>query len=170
MATKQISLVHGSSDLHPKHAPCLAQNDCSDLEKARATGENQRNLSSWVTHSIGGAIPPIPLSHPSERTTESRRKSGTAVLRELQPMVRFPASALLRLGREDIFVNATCGTASTHKWNHGAVEQWLTSPQLKVRWPAKDAYGTANDPAPDIRSHMRAILGASIEVLGFAHA
>ena len=63
--------------------------------------------------------------------------------------------------RNGIFVKAARGAAPARKWTRGAVEQWLAGPQLEVSWPANDAYGTDQDPDPEIRSHMRAILSGS---------
>ncbi|BEP93056.1 hypothetical protein GmRootA79_14400 [Acidovorax sp. A79] len=80
----------------------------------------------------------------------------------------FPASTLRRMTRDGIFVKAASGVAPARKWNRGAVEQWLAGPQLEMSWPASDAYGTAHDPDPEIRRHMRAILNGSAEPMGRA--
>ena len=169
MAIKQISLITGSSDLDFISGPhSAAQNDRTDFEEIGAIGKVQRHRSSGVTHGMGGAILPNTLSLPSKRTTRSRRKSDTVRLRELQTMVPFPASALRRMTRDGIFVKAARGATPTRQWNRGAVEQWLAGPQLEVSWPANDAYGTAQDPDPEIRSHMRAILIGSAEPMGRA--
>lgn len=164
MAIKQISLITGSYDLDFIPGPhSAAQDDRTDFEELGATGKVQRNRSSGVTHGMGGAILPNTLSLPSKRTTRSRRKSGTVRLRELQTLVPFPASTLRRMTRDGIFVKAARGSAPARKWNRDAVEQWIGGPQLEVSWPASDAYGTVYDPAPEIRSHMRAILNCSAE-------
>ena len=167
MAIKQISLITGSSDLNFISGPhSAAQEDHTDFEEVGAIGKVQRNRSSGVTHGIGGTIPPTTLSRPSTHATKSRRKSGTIRLRELQTLVPFPASTLRRMTQDGIFVKAARGVAPTRKWNRGAVEQWLASPQLEVSWPADEAYGTAHDPDPEIRRHMRAILNGSAKPTG----
>lgn len=102
-----------------------------------------------------------PASLPINPYRAPQRKSKTIRLRELQTLVPFPASTLRRMTRDGIFVKAARGVAPVRKWNRRAVEQWLVCPQLEVGWPASDAYGTAHDPAPEIRSHIRAILGGS---------
>ena len=171
MAIKQISLITGSSDLDFISGPhSAAQNDRTDFEEIGAIGKVQRHRSSGVTHGMGGAILPNTLSLPSKRTTRSRRKSGTVRLRELQTMVPFPASTLRLMTQSGIFVKAARGSAPARKWNRGAVEQWLAGPQLEVSWPANDAYGTAHDPDPEIRSHMRAILSGSTKPTAPARA
>jgi hypothetical protein len=160
MAIKQISLITGSYDLDFIPAPhSAAQDDRTDFEELGATGKVQRNRSSGVTHGMGGAILPNTLSLPSKRTTRARRKSGAVRLRELQTLVPFPASTLRRMTRDGI-----------RKWHRGAIEQWLICPQPEVGWSASDAYGTAHDPAPEIRSHMRAILGGSAKPTARARA
>lgn len=83
-------------------------------------------------------------------------------------MVPFPASTLRRMTRDGIFVKAARGATPTRKWNRGAVEQWLAGPQLGGSGPASDAYGTAHDPDPQIRRHMRAILNGPAEPMGRA--
>ena len=167
MATKQLSLITGSSDLDCIPAPHLtAQGDRADPEEVGAIGKRQRNRSPGVTHGLGGAILPTTLSLPSKRTTRSRRKSDTVRLRKLQTIQPLPASTLRRITQDDIFVKAARGVALARKWNRGAVEQWIDGPQLELSWPANDAYGTAYDPAPEIRSHMRAILKDSVEAMG----
>lgn len=169
MAIKQISLITGSSDLDFISGPhSAAQDDRTDFEEIGAIGKVQRNRSSGVTHGVGGAILPNTLSLPSKRTTRSRRKSGTVRLRELQTMVPFPASTLRLMTQSGIFVKAARGSAPARKWNRGAVEQWLVGQQLEVSWPATDAHGTAHDPDPEIRRHMRAILNGSAEPMGRA--
>lgn len=171
MAIKQISLITGSSDLDFISGPhSAAQNDRTDFEEIGAIGKVQRHRSSGVTHGMGGAILPNTLSLPSKRTTRSRRKSDTVRLRELQTMVPFPASTLRRMTRDGIFVKAARGSAPARKWNRDAVEQWIGGPQLEVSWPASDAYGTAYDPAPEIRSHIRAILSGSTKPTAPARA
>lgn len=171
MAIKQISLITGSYDLDFIPAPhSAAQDDRTDFEELGATGKVQRNRSSGVTHGMGGAILPNTLSLPSERTTRARRESGAVRLRELQTLVPFPASTLRRMTRDGIFVKAARGTARVRKWHRGAIEQWLICPQPEVSWSASDAYGTAHDPAPEIRSHMRAILGGSAKPTARARA
>ena len=169
MAIKQISLITGSYDLDFIPGPhSAAQDDRTDFEELGATGKVQRNRYSGVTHGMDGAILPNTLSPPSKRTTRSRRKSDTVRLRELQTRVPFPASTLRRMTRDGIFVKAARGATPTRKWNRGAVEQWLAGPQLGGSWPASDAYGTAHDPDPQIRRHMRAILNGSAEPMGRA--
>lgn len=169
MAIKQISLITGSSDLDFISGPhSAAQDDRTDFEEIGAIGKVQRNRSSGVTRGMGGAILPIPLSLPSKHTTKSRRKSDPVRLRELQTMVPFPAATLRRMTQDGIFVKAARGSVPVRKWNRGAVEQWLAGPQLEVSWPANDAYGTAQDPDPEIRRHMRAILNGSAEPMGRA--
>jgi len=169
MATKQLSLTTGSSDLDFIPAPHLtAQGDRADPEEVGAIGKRQRNRSTGVTRGLGGAILPTTLSLPSKRTTKSRRKSDTVRLRELQTMLPRPTSTLRRMTQDGIFVKAARGVALARKWNRGAVEQWIAGPQLEVSWPANDAYGTAYDPDPEIRRHMRAILNGSAASMGRA--
>ena len=171
MAIKQISLITGSYDLDFIPGPhSAAQDDRTDFEELGATGKVQRNRYSGVTHGMGGAILPNTLSLPSKRTTRSRRKSDTVRLRELQTMVPFPASTLRRMTRVGIFVKAARRVAPARKWSRGAIEPGLAGPHLEVSWPASDAYGTAYDTNPEIRSHMRAILHGSAEPMGRARA
>ena len=171
MAIKQISLITGSSDLDFISGPhSAAQDDRTDFEEIGAIGKVQRNRSSGVTHGMGGAILPNTLSLPSKRTTRSRRKSGTVRLRELQTMVPFPASTLRLMTQSGIFVKAARGSAPARKWNRSAIEQWLAGAQLEVSWPASNAYGTAYDTDPEIRSHMRAILSGSTKPTAPARA
>ena len=169
MAIKQISLITGSCDLDYIPGPhSAAQDDRTDFEELGATGKVQSNRSSGVTDGMGGAILPNTLSLPSNRTARSRRKSGTVRLRELQTLVPFPASNLRRMTRDGIVVKAARGSTPARTWNRGAVEQWLAGPQLEVSWPADEAYGTAHDPDPEIRRHMRAILNGSAKPMGRA--
>lgn len=117
-----------------------------------------------VARGTGGASPPINPCRPPQRANKTVR------LRELQTLAPFPASTLRRMTRVGIFVKAASGVAPARKWNPGAVEQWLAGPQLEVSWPANDAYGTAHDPDPEIRSHMRAILSGSTKPTAPARA
>lgn len=160
---KQILLSLGSS------APTLAamsrlegSQDSTDSRQVGAIGARPRSRLPEVARGTGGANLPINPYRPPQRT------STTVRLRELQPLVPFPASTLRRMTRDGIFVKAASGVAPARKWNRGAVEQWLAGPQLEMSWPASDAYGTAHDPDPEIRRHMRAILNGSAEPMGRA--
>lgn len=130
--------------------------------KIRAPGMRPRSRFPDVAPDTGEANPPV------NPHTPPRRKSNAVRLRELRTLVPFPASTLRRMTRDGIFVKAARGATPTRKWNRGAVEQWINGPQLEVSWPASDAYGTAYDPAPEIRSHMRAILSGPTESMARA--
>lgn len=160
---KQISLTLGSPA--PKFAslPHLeALKDCTHSGEISAPGKRPSSRFPDVAPDTGKANPPVNPHNPPQR------KNKTVRLRELQTLVPFPASTLRRMTRDGIFVKAARGATPTRKWNRGAVEQWLAGPQLGVSWPANDAYGTAHDPDPEIRSHMRAILNGSAELMGRA--
>ena len=130
--------------------------------KIRAPGMRPRSRFPDVAPDTGEATPPV------KPHTPLWRKSNAVRLRELRTLVPFPASTLRRMTRDGIFVKATRGVALAQKWNRGAVEQWIAGPQLEVSWPANDAYGTAYDPDPEIRRHMRATLNGCAEPIGRA--
>ena len=159
---KQISLALGLPA--PKFAslPRLkAPKTRIDPGEIGALGKHSRSRFPEEAPHTSGANPPNTHRPP-------KRKNKTADQRELQTSVLFPASTLRHMTREGIFVKAARGSAPARKWNRGAVEQWLAGPQLEVSWPANDAYGTAHDPDPQIRRHMRAILNGSAESMGRA--
>ena len=159
---KQISLALGLPA--PKFAslPRLkAPKTRIDPGEIGALGKHSRSRFPEEAPHTSGANPPNTHRPP-------KRKNKTADQRELQTSVLFPASTLRHMTREGIFVKAARGSAPARKWNRGAVEQWLAGPQLEVSWPASDAYGTAHDPDPQIRRHMRAILNGSAESMGRA--
>lgn len=162
---KQILLSLGSS------APTLAamprlegSQDSTDSRQVGAIEARPRSRLPEVARGTGGANLPMNPYRPPQRANKTVR------LRELRTLVPFPASTLCRMTQDGIFVKAARGAVPTRKWNRGAVEQWLAGPQLEVSWPAHDAYGTAHDPAPEIRSHMRAILHGPAEPMGRARA
>ena len=150
---EEISLTVGSSALTQTSSRTLeAEEVRTDPGEIGAIGARPRSRMAEVARDTCAANLPInPYRAP-------QRKNKTIRLRELQSLVPFPASTLRRMTRDGIFVKAARGATPTRKWNRGAVEQWLAGPQLEVSWPANDAYGTAQDPDPEIRSHMRAIL------------
>ena len=161
---KQISLALGLPA--PKFAslPRLkAPKTRIDPGEIGALGKHSRSRFPEEAPHTSGANPPNTHRPP-------KRKNKTADQRELQTSVLFPASTLRHMTREGIFVKAARGSAPARKWNRGAVEQWLAGPQLEVSWPANDAYGTAHDPDPEIRSHMRAILSGSTKPTAPARA
>lgn len=160
---EEISLTVGSSALtHTSSRKPGAEEDRTDPGEICAIGARPRSRLPEVARGTGAAN----LSINPYRATQ--RKNKTIRLRELQTLVPFPASTLRRMTRDGIFVKAARGATPARKWNRGAVEQWLSSPQLGVSWPANDAYGTAHDPDPEIRRHMRAILNGSAEPMGRA--
>ena len=163
MEIKQNALIPGSSDPEFILAPHLeGREDCTDFGKVGAVNRQHSSRLPKVARSTGEANPPLNPHRPPQR------KKKTVRLRELQTLVQFPASTLRPMTRDGIFVKAAPGAAPARKWNRGAVEQWIAGQQLEVSWPANDAYGTAYDPAPEIRRHMRAILNGSAEPMGRA--
>ena len=162
---EEISLTVGSSALTQTSSRTLeAEEVRTDPGEIGAIGARPRSRMAEVARDTCAANLPInPYRAP-------QRKNETIRLRELQSLVPFPASTLRRMTQDGIFVKAARGAVPTRKWNRGAVEQWLAGPQLEVSWPAHDAYGTAHDPAPEIRSHMRAILHGPAEPMGRARA
>lgn len=160
---REISSTVGSSALtHTSTRPPGAEEDRTDPGEIGATGTRPHSRSPEVARGTGGARPPLSPYRPPQR------KNKTIRLRELQTLVPFPASTLHRMTQNDIFVKAARRVALARKWNRGAVEQWIAGPQLEVSWPANDAYGTAYDPDPEIRRHMRAILNGSAAPMGRA--
>lgn len=162
---KQILLSLGSS------APTLAamprlegSQDSTDSRQVGAIEARPRSRLPEVARGTGGANLPMNPYRPPQRANKTVR------LRELQALAPFPASTLPRLTQDGIFVKAASGVAPARKWNPGAVEQWLAGPQLGGSGPASDAYGTAHDPDPEIRSHMRAILSGSTKPTAPARA
>ncbi len=160
---KKISLTLGAPTpefASPPHLEALKHRTYSG--KISAPEKRPRSRFPDVAPDTGEANPPVNPHNPPQR------KNKTIRLRELQSLVPFPASTLRRMTRDGIFVKAARGATPTRQWNRGAVEQWLAGPQLEVSWPASDAYGTAHDPDPQIRRHMRAILNGSAEPMGRA--
>ena len=160
---KKISLTLGAPTpefASPPHLEALKHRTYSG--KISAPEKRPRSRFPDVAPDTGEANPPVNPHNPPQR------KNKTIRLRELQRLVPFPASTLRRMTRDGIFVKAARGATPTRKWNRGAVEQWLAGPQLGGSWPASDAYGTAHDPDPQIRRHMRAILNGSAEPMGRA--
>ena len=160
---KKISLTLGAPTpefASPPHLEALKHRTYSG--KISAPEKRPRSRFPDVAPDTGEANPPVNPHNPPQR------KNKTIRLRELQTLVPFPASTLRRMTRVGIFVKAARGATPTRQWNRGAVEQWLAGPQLEVSWPASDAYGTAHDPDPQIRRHMRAILNGSAESMGRA--
>ena len=160
---EEISLTVGSSALTQTSSRTLGAEEVrTDPGEIGAIGARPRSRMAEVARDTCAANLPInPYRAP-------QRKNKTIRLRELQRLVPFPASTLRRMTRDGIFVKAARGATPTRKWNRGAVEQWLAGPQLGGSWPASDAYGTAHDPDPQIRRHMRAILNGSAEPMGRA--
>ena len=160
---KKISLTLGVPTPEFASLPHLeALKDRTYSGKISAPEKRPRSRFPDVAPDTGEANPPVNPHNPPQR------KNKTIRLRELQALVPFPASTLRRMTRNGIFVKAARGATPTRQWNRGAVEQWLAGPQLEVSWPASDAYGTAHDPDPQIRRHMRAILNGSAESMGRA--
>ena len=162
---EEISLTVGSSALTQTSSRTLGAEEVrTDPGEIGAIGARPRSRMAEVARDTCAANLPInPYRAP-------QRKNKTIRLRELQTLVPFPASTLSRMTRNGIFVKAARGSAPARKWNRDAVEQWIGGPQLEVSWPASDAYGTAYDPAPEIRSHMRAILSGSTKPTAPARA
>lgn len=160
---KKISLTLGAPTPEFASLPHLeALKDRTYSGKISAPEKRPRSRFPDVAPDTGEANPPVNPHNPPQR------KNKTIRLRELQTLVPFPASSLRRMTRDGIFVKAARGATPTRKWNRGAVEHWIAGPQLGVSWPASDAYGTAHDPDPQIRHHMRAILNGSAEPMGRA--
>ena len=160
---KKISLTLGAPTpefASPPHLEALKHLTYSG--KISAPEKRPRSRFPDVAPDTGEANPPVNPHNPPQR------KNKTIRLRELQTLVPFPASTLRRMTRVGIFVKAARGATPTRKWNRGAVEQWLVGQQLEVSWPATDAHGTAHDPDPEIRRHMRAILNGSAAPMGRA--
>ena len=163
MAIKQISLITGSHN--PEFVPVphfMGREARTGPGKAVAINRRYSSHLPTIARATTEANPQTNPRRPPQR------KNKTIHLRELQTLVPFPASTLSRMTRNGIFVKAARGAAPARKWTRGAVEQWLAGPQLEVSWPANDAYGTAHDPDPQIRRHMRAILNGSAEPMGRA--
>lgn len=161
---KQISLALGLPA--PKFAslPRLkAPKTRIDPGEIGALGKHSRSRFPEEAPHTRGVNPPNTHRPPT-------RKNETADQRELQTSVLFPASTLRRMTRDGIFVKAARGSAPARKWNRGAIEQGRAGPYLEVNWPASDAYGTAYDTDPEIRSHMRAILSGSTKPTAPARA
>lgn len=153
MEINQNALITGL--LNPEIIPAphlMGRNACTSPGKVIEIDRRYSSRLANVARTTTEANPPTNLRR------SPLRKNKTVRLRELQTSVLFPASTLRRMTRDGIFVKAVHGSAPARKWNRGAVQQWLAGPQLEVSWPANDAYGTAQDPDPEIRSHMRAIL------------
>lgn len=156
MEINQNALITGL--LNPEIIPAphlMGRNACTSPGKVIEINRRYSSRLANVARTTTEAKPPTNLRR------SLLRKNKTIRLRELQTLVPFPASTLRRMTRDGIFVKAARGSAPARKWNRDAVEQWIGGPQLEVSWPASDAYGTAYDPAPEIRSHMRAILSGS---------
>ncbi len=162
---KQKLLPLGSSAPTLAAMPRLEESkDRAESEEIGAIGTRPRSRSFEVARGTYGANPSLSPHHPPQRKTKAIR------LRELQTLVPFPASTLRRMTRVGIFVKAARRVAPARKWSRGAIEPGLAGPHLEVSWPASDAYGTAYDTNPEIRSHMRAILHGSAEPMGRARA
>ena len=163
METKQTALITGSHN--PEFVPVphfMGREARTGPGKAVAINRRYSSHLPTIARATTEANPQTNPRRPPQR------KNKTIHLRELQTLVPFPASTLRRMTRDGIFVKAARGATPTRQWNRGAVEQWLAGPQLEVSWPASDAYGTAHDPDPQIRRHMRAILNGSAESMGRA--
>ena len=163
METKQTALITGSHN--PEFVPVphfMGREARTGPGKAVAINRRYSSHLPTIARATTEANPQTNPRRPPQR------KNKTIHLRELQTLVPFPASTLRRMTRVGIFVKAARGATPTRKWNRGAVEQWLAGPQLGGSWPASDAYGTAHDPDPQIRRHMRAILNGSAEPMGRA--
>jgi len=163
METKQTALITGSHN--PEFVPVahfMGREARTSPGKAVAINRRYSSHLPTIARATTEANPQTNPYRPPQRANKTVR------LRELQTLVPFPASTLRRMTRDGIFVKAARGATPTRKWNRGAIEQWLASPQLEVSWPANDAYGTAHDPDPEIRRHMRAILNGSAEPMGRA--
>lgn len=157
--------VGSSAPTHTSTCPIEAGEDRIDSGEIGAIGRRSRSHSPDAAHDTGGANPSITPSLPTKRN-KSRRKSKTPRQRELLTMAQLPASTLRPMTKYGAFVKAARAAAPIRKWNRKAVEKWIAGPQLEVSWPANDACGTAYDPDPEIRSHMRAILKDSVEAMG----
>lgn len=165
MRTKKNALITGS--FNPEFIPVpylMGRKDRITPGKVVAINRRYSSLLPNVARETTEANPPINPHRPPQR------KNKTVRLRELQTLVPFPASTLQRMMRDGILVKAARGVPPARKWNRGAVEQWTAGSQLEVSWPADDAYGTAHDPDPEIRSHMRAILSGSAKPTARARA
>ena len=163
METKQTALITGSHN--PEFVPVphfMGREARTGPGKAVAINRRYSSHLPTIARATTEANPQTNPRRPPQR------KNKTIHLRELQTLVPFPASTLRRMTRVGIFVKAARGATPTRKWNRGAVEQWLVGQQLEVSWPATDAHGTAHDPDPEIRRHMRAILNGSAEPMGRA--
>lgn len=163
MEINQNALITGL--LNPEIIPAphlMGRNACTSPGKVIEINRRYSSRLANVARTTTEAKPPTNLRR------SPLRKNKTIRLRELQTLVPFPASTLRRMTRDGIFVKAVSGVAPARKWNAGAVEQWLAGPQLEMSWPANGAYGTAHDPDPEIRRHMRAILNGSAEPMGRA--
>ena len=79
--------------------------DSTDSRQVGAIGARPRSRLPEVARGTGGANLPINPYRPPQRT------STTVRLRELQPLVPFPASTLRRMTRDGIFVKAASGVA-----------------------------------------------------------
>jgi len=162
---EEISLTVGSSALTQTSSRTLGAEEVrTDLGEIGAIGARPRSRLPAVARGTGSANLPINPYRTPQRTKQTIR------LHELQTLVPSPASTLRRMTRDGISVKAARGATRAREWNRGAVEEWLAGPQLEVSWPASDAYGTAYDTGPEIRSHMRAILSGSTKPTAPARA
>ena len=165
METKQTALITGSHN--PEFVPVphfMGREARTGPGKAVAINRRYSSHLPTIARATTEANPQTNPRRPPQR------KNKTIHLRELQTLVPFPASTLRRMTRVGIFVIAARRVAPARKWSRGAIEQGLAGLHREVSWPANDAYGTAQDPDPEIRSHMRAILSGSTKPTAPARA
>lgn len=158
MEISQNALTTGS--LNPEFIPVphlMGRDARTSPGKVVAINRRYSSHSPNVARATTEANPPTNPRRPPQR------KNKTIRLPELQGLEPIPAYTLRRM-------KAVRGSALARKWDRGAVEQGLAGPHLEVSCPASDAYGTAYDTDPEIRSHMRAILSGSTKSTACSHA
>lgn len=160
---EEISLTVGSSALTQTSSRTLEAKEVrTDPGEIGAIGARPRSRMAEVARDTCAANLPInPYRAP-------QRKNKTIRLRELQRLVPFPASTLRRMTRDGIFVKAARGATPTRSGTVALSNSGSLARNWGGSWPASDAYGTAHDPDPQIRRHMRAILNGSAEPMGRA--
>lgn len=132
--------------------------------KADEAIKRRSNKQTGVAQSLKSATPPLTLgTHVTGK--KSRRKSKTVRLTELLTLVHVDPSALRRMAKDGKFIKPARGVGP-RKWNRNAIQHWLAGMKEAASHAASNSYGTSNDPDPEIRHHMAAILHDSIHAVG----